>query len=319
MEINNDEIKVSINCLVYNHEKYLRDCLDGFVNQKTNFKFEVLVHDDASTDGSTDIIREYERKYPDIIKPIYQTENQYSKGVKITDKFQSPRMRGEYLATCEGDDYWCDENKLQMQVDFLDSHPDYIGCVHNTRRLDCRTGLEYPYSRYNRDQDVPIEDIISFWGTVFHTSSKMFRIKSTIPNHTLCVSFGDYPTAIYYALEGKIYYFNKEMSVYRFFSTGSWSERKEAGGVMANIKHHQEVIDLLNYIDKYTNYKYHSTIKVVISDNKVAILDNNYEYRKIFLDKNLRKAYCKRFSKKKQLIMLIGALFPNLVKKHFEK
>ena len=79
-----NQIMVSILCIAYNHEKYIRQCLNGFVMQKTNFKYEVLVHDDASTDKTADIIREYEEKYPDLIKPIYQTENQYSKGVKIT-------------------------------------------------------------------------------------------------------------------------------------------------------------------------------------------------------------------------------------------
>lgn len=90
-----EEIAVSVLCLVYNHEKYLRKCLDGFVNQKTNFKFEVIINDDASTDKSADIIREYEEKYPDIIKPIYQTENQYSKGVKLSAVYQYPRVKGK--------------------------------------------------------------------------------------------------------------------------------------------------------------------------------------------------------------------------------
>jgi len=120
---------VSICCLAYNHEPYIRDCLDGFMIQQTNFDFEVLIHDDASTDKTAEIIREYEKKYPDIIKPIYQTENQYSKRVGITRVFQFPRARGKYIAMCEGDDYWTDPLKLQKQVDFLESNPDY-GLVH---------------------------------------------------------------------------------------------------------------------------------------------------------------------------------------------
>ena len=119
-----DEIMVSICCLTYNHEPYIRDCLEGFVNQKTNFKFEVIIHDDASTDKTADIIREYESKYPDIIKPIYQTENQYSQGIKFGKKYIYPKMRGKYVAFCEGDDYWCDNNKLQKQFDFFDFYPE---------------------------------------------------------------------------------------------------------------------------------------------------------------------------------------------------
>lgn len=126
----NDEILVSIQCLVYNHEPYLRQCLDGFVMQKTNFRFEAVVHDDASTDGSAAIIREYAAKYPDIIKPIYETENQYSKHDGSLRRIVNSALRGKYVAMCEGDDYWIDPLKLQKQVDFLEAHPDYTLSCH---------------------------------------------------------------------------------------------------------------------------------------------------------------------------------------------
>lgn len=119
---------VSIRCLVYNHEHYLRQCLDGFIMQKTNFAFEAIVHDDVSTDNSVAIIREYAEKYPDIIKPIYETENQYSKNNGSLDRIINEAIHHEvkYIAFCEGDDCWTDPYKLQKQVDFLESHPDYI-------------------------------------------------------------------------------------------------------------------------------------------------------------------------------------------------
>lgn len=125
-----NQIVVSIQCLTYNHALYIRQCLDGFVMQKTNFRFEAIVHDDASTDGTQDIIREYEKKYPDIIKPIYQKENQYSKGIPgyITNLVSS-KCKGKYIAICEGDDYWTDPYKLQKQVDYLETHPE-CGLVH---------------------------------------------------------------------------------------------------------------------------------------------------------------------------------------------
>lgn len=116
---------ISIVCEVFNHEPYLRQCLKGFVMQETTFPFEILIHDDASTDGSAAIIREYEKKYPHLFRPIYQTENQYSKGVLIWGAIQFPRARGKYIATCEGDDYWIDPLKLQKQVDFLEAHPKF--------------------------------------------------------------------------------------------------------------------------------------------------------------------------------------------------
>lgn len=127
--MDNQDILVSIKCLVYNHEPYLRQCLEGFVMQKTNFRFEAIVHDDASTDGSAAIIREYAEKYPNIIKPIYETENQYSKHDGSLGRIVNSALRGKYIAMCEGDDYWIDPLKLQKQVDFLEAHPDY-GLVH---------------------------------------------------------------------------------------------------------------------------------------------------------------------------------------------
>lgn len=127
------EIKVSVLCEVYNHGPYLRDCLEGFVMQKTTFPFEILVHDDASTDCSADIIREYEEKYPNLFKPIYQTENQYSKGINIWFSIQFPRAKGKYIALCEGDDYWIDPLKLQKQVDFLEQNERYGLCCSASR------------------------------------------------------------------------------------------------------------------------------------------------------------------------------------------
>lgn len=127
-----DKIMVSIQCLVYNHEPYLRQCLEGFVIQKTNFKFEAIVHDDCSTDNSAAIIREYAEKYPDIIKPIYEAENQYSKHDGSIEKIVDSACKGYYIAFCEGDDYWIDPNKLQKQYDAL--------CIYSEATM-CYTGF----------------------------------------------------------------------------------------------------------------------------------------------------------------------------------
>jgi len=123
---------VSISCMTYNHAPFIRQCLDGFLAQKTNFPIEIIIHDDASTDGTKEIIEEYTSRYPDIIFPLLQTENQYSKGQRgIMSRYNYPRCRGKYIAICEGDDYWTDPFKLQKQVDFLEANDDYVLTFHD--------------------------------------------------------------------------------------------------------------------------------------------------------------------------------------------
>lgn len=147
-----NKVLVSIICDVYNHEPYLRLCLDGFVSQKTNFPFEVLIHDDASTDNSASIIIEYTQKYPDIFKPIIQKENQYSKKVGIWKTYQFPRVSGKYVAFCEGDDCWIDSLKLQKQVDYLESHPECV-LVHTDMDVeDVQTG-KVNHSKWKRQKN----------------------------------------------------------------------------------------------------------------------------------------------------------------------
>lgn len=130
-----DKPKVSIRCLAYNHEKFIEDALKGFLIQKTTFPFEILIHDDASTDDTAKILREYEEKYPLIIKVVYQTENQYSQGIKPI-RYLHEITQGEYIAACEGDDFWTDPNKLAIQVKYLDENPKVLICYHNASIID---------------------------------------------------------------------------------------------------------------------------------------------------------------------------------------
>jgi glycosyltransferase involved in cell wall biosynthesis len=127
---------VTVWCLTYNQKDYIRDALDGFVMQETNFSYEVIVHDDASTDGTTDIINEYATNYPKIIKPVIETENQWQRGgLKHIVAIMNEHYRhGKYIAFCERDDFWTDSRKLQRQVDFLESHPDYSMCFHSAKK-----------------------------------------------------------------------------------------------------------------------------------------------------------------------------------------
>lgn len=130
-----EQIQVTILCITYNHGPYIRNTLDHFVNQRVNFSYEILIHDDASTDGTAEIIREYAEKYPNMFVPILQTKNQYSQAVPILARLY-PKCRGKYVAICEGDDYWPDLDKLQKQFDFLESHPEHSGVAGVTHFFD---------------------------------------------------------------------------------------------------------------------------------------------------------------------------------------
>ena len=144
-EIDARPLMVSIWCTTYNHEPYIRQCLEGFVMQKTNFRFEAIVHDDASTDGTAAIIHEYAEKYPDIIKPIYKKENQYSKHDDSLGKIMDEACTGKYIALCEGDDYWTDPLHLNKQVTFLEKNPE---CVYS-----CCRYLEY--NEITKEERIP--------------------------------------------------------------------------------------------------------------------------------------------------------------------
>lgn len=205
---------VSIRCLVYNHGPYLRQCLDGFVMQKTDFAFEAIVHDDASTDNSAAIIREYAEKYPDIIKPIYESENQYRKGTigKIMDHAVSPSSK--YIAICEGDDYWTDSLKLQKQVDYLERHPK-CGLVWAKARCYIQEKDEFKGTTgtYMKDYyDMFINYSIAPLTTMYRNSILPPYNEFIKGQHFM---MGDSPLFLYIAHNHDIHFMDEIVGVYR--------------------------------------------------------------------------------------------------------
>ena len=149
---------VSICCITYNHAQFIRKCLDGFLMQQTNFPIEILIHDDCSTDGTTEIIREYEAKYPNLIFPLYEEENQYQQGKAAEiDFYNYRRARGKYIAYCEGDDYWTDLLKLQKQVDFMEANPEYSVCFHACQKYDVGRNKYIQRETLHEDCDIDLD------------------------------------------------------------------------------------------------------------------------------------------------------------------
>ena len=226
-QIQSKDIMVTIYCTAYNHESYIRQCLDGFVMQKTNFKFEAIVHDDASTDNTANIIREYASKYPDIIKPIYQTENQYSKHDGTIRRLFHKNTRGKYVAMCEGDDYWTDPLKLQKQVDFLESHPGYVMCSHRYDEYQQATG-EFTRNTIHKDVDYDLISLVcGEW--LFHPLSIMYSAAAFDKEHYSKYGISIDAALIYELLRNgkKGRCLGDTMAVYRIHTGGVWSGKSE--------------------------------------------------------------------------------------------
>lgn len=316
------EIGVSVCCLVYNHEKYLKKCLDGFVNQKTNFKYEVLIHDDASTDSSKEIIKEYVEKYSEIFKPLYQQENQTSIGKKVSLDFQYPRITGKYVAWCEGDDYWTDETKLQKQYDILEQYEDKVFCTHIVRSITESGDLLE--TTHPKTLDLPMHLESEEWIRMllgdskypFQTSSYFGRADvltqyiNKYPDFMMKAKVGDTPLMLLYAACGGCIYLKEEMSCYRRQSIGSWSQRmrtsvdKEAKFFLANIEMYKEY-------DVFTEKKYTDLIKKVCLREEFVYLQVKKEYRKL-LNKEYREIF-RTLSIKERIYIICGAKLPILM------
>lgn len=288
-----NEIMVSIECTSYNHENYIAEALDSMLMQKTDFAFEILIHDDASTDRTAEIIKSYEQQYPDIVKPIYQTENQYSKGV-LVELFNLKRARGKYLAICEGDDYWTDPEKLQKQVDYMEVHPECSMCVHAAERVSAVTKKTVSTMRpSHKEKNYSVEEVIEGGGDLFATNSIMYSRKRIpeMPEYYLNATIGDYPLVICGALNGTVYYMDQNMSAYRVEVKGSWTDVQVAD-LAQKQKHLQDVADLLDDINAYTDFKYDSVISRTKKRDRFYILLKQMKIKET-LKRGYRQFYMK--------------------------
>lgn len=300
---------ISIICNTYNQEKYISDALDSFLMQDVNVPFEILVHDDASTDRTADIIREYEKKYPDIIKPIYQSVNQYSQNISITAKIQIPRAKGKYIAFCEGDDYWTDPNKLQLQYNFMEENQDYSACCHAYSMVDKDRNLIEERYDFPENCSVPMKRLIGNQLLLPHFATLLVRNEclKNFDGKFLGMNCSDMILRIYCALQGDIYYINKNMSSYRRFTEGSYtvnmnSDKYSFGERM------KRTVSFLNRLNEYTNGTYNMDILNCIDrrEFEIALIENDYKTA-------IKKKAFKKCSLKRKIYILIGCICPKLV------
>jgi len=222
-----EPILVAIHCLVYNHEPYLRDCFEGFVKQKTNFRFVAIVHDDCSTDGSGAIIREYAEKYPEIFKPISETENQWSKHDGSLERIMNEAIDAtgvKYVAMCEGDDYWTDPYKLQKQVDILEADESLMLCCTACSVVDNYGKTIYPVRpgdvvKENKQGRYTLRDFFND-NHQYPTASMLYRnthveeIRAKHA-HTENAFLGDWTMWICLMIYGDMYYLDEVTCAYR--------------------------------------------------------------------------------------------------------
>lgn len=283
---------VSICCLTYNHEPFIRKCLDGFLMQETNFPIEILIHDDASTDGTDEIIKEYAEKYTCLILPLFESENQYSKGKQNEiDFFNYRRARGKYIAYCEGDDYWTDPLKLQKQVDFMESHPDYSVCFHRCQYFNEKNGT------FHEDQcssileghaegiEISLSDYFHHWVT--QPLTMVFKLTD--------FSFEWQRKYQYYRDYHEIYHLLK-MGPGFLFSFYGGVHIKHPGGITAKDERHNRSVALAiakelysNNRDNPTKRNYESVLSWNISSDLYSVMERlKMSIALFFLNKRIK-------------------------------
>ena len=287
-----NNILVSICSITYNHAPYIRQCLEGMLMQKTNFDFEIIINDDCSTDGTTEIIREYAEKYPDIVKPIYHEENQYQKGVRaMFAKFVFPKAQGKYIALCEGDDYWIDPLKLQKQVDFLENNTDYALVYTNVHF-------------YNQRKDILVKNHLTnisfipknFTDHLTHASyiapcTWVLRKEALLELGSNLFSDGSFVLALEIWRKNKIHFLTESTAVYRILDNSASHQMnlESRFNYLKGVFSIQKLF-LTKYKDDVENYiesknfiyskMYNALFNISIALNKEDLLNEMKEYFK---------------------------------------
>lgn len=291
-----ESAEVSIRCMVYNHKDFIECTLDSMLAQKTNFPFRIVLHDDASTDGTIEIIKEYEQKFPRILKVIYEEENQYNKKDGEVTRKINELICGDYIAVCEGDDYWCDENKLQLQYDFMQNHEECSMCLHNTyvHILDENTE-DTLFNNWEGIHELSEEEV--FFGWSVHTSSYFYRTKFDFtPLFRRGFWSGDYAMLTLAKYYGEVYCLPDVMSVYN--ANNSAGSTKQTNKSYENyIRRIRARVNYLQKYDEFTQYKFSEIVRSRIASDTLKISDEKDEL--VWAAREMSKSsYYRRLKKK---------------------
>ena len=284
------EVRVSVVILAYNQELYIREALEGVVTQQTNFPFEVYIHDDASNDRTSDIIREYQKIYPSLIKPTFQEENQFSKGINPLTHHIYPQLNSDYIAYCEGDDYWTDPLKLQKQVDFMDSHLEYVLCCHDIEmKYEKGMAVKEVFYKKPANGNFSFAFLDEFSNHFLATASVLVRrevaVNTPLTNNLVSI---DMHALLYFLSQGNGFYLADTMAV----------KRRNPGGITMNSSYREKAVD-----GQYRMWK--EVLVFAPRQYKALIRFRIAEYQRLFLK---RRSFTpeKRLSK-----LLCGAVMNN--------
>lgn len=293
--------KVSVVLHAFNQEGYIKDALDGILKQKTKFPFEVIVHDDASTDSTTDIIKNYHSKYPDIIIPIIQTQNQYSLGIKPST-ITTPHARGEYIAFCEGDDYWCCSEKLESQIDFMEKNPDVTLCATSCF-LDFSSTQGGLVKKNIKEGVWSSSELAKEGGGALPTASLVFKreVFDDLGAWFHAAPLGDYYLQVLASMTGKVHVLPTYTCVYRVNALGSWSSRSFTRKAL--FERTEKTESLLNYPDFIEAYS-RPVARLMVGRTFYTAFASSLKSKNIldslfFLKKSFQ--YCKRINPKQSV------------------
>lgn len=283
---------VSIIFITYNQEGYVAEAIDSFLMQKTNFDFEILIHDDASTDGTINILKSYQNKYPKMINLTLEKENQHSKNNLTFMKDLYSNCKGKYIAVCEGDDFWTDPQKLQKQVNMLEANPEYSICFHPVRvffeNKESKDTI-YPKAGFGVT-DFTIDNLLR--ENFIQTNSVMYRKQKYTNLPTNILPF-DWYMHLYHAKFGKIGFINEVMASYRRHNEGLWWESyndKNAFWVNNATRHFNFYSEVLKSFSKPNEQKiiyegisnsFSALLKTAKSGNKDLVKEIMYKFNDI--------------------------------------
>ena len=283
-----EDVMLSVWCVTYNHGKYIKEALEGFVSQKTNFRYKVVIFDDASTDNSQEIIKEYAKMYPELFHVFLLKKNIHAHPQRriAVNNLRKRVLTGKYVAFCEGDDFWTDSGKIQLQVEYMENNPSCILTVHDGICLDCVKNERRRMIGEDEERDLSAGEIIGKKKGLIPTASMVIRKEYAILEDFFgeCTS-SDWTMQIKAFLSGEVHYFGKCMCCYRYMHKDSWTSEIRISKEKMFLQC-VEIDSFLSRLDEYSKYRYNKYI-IEMKQQYVNIALNNFSEDMIEYIKNI--------------------------------